>query len=48
MIRYVLPQVPWSIADELEEKLEGIDYRITHYQPVRDFLFSELSTAEQN
>ena len=23
MIRYVLPQVPWSIADELEEKLEG-------------------------
>ena len=47
MIRYVLPQVPWSIADELENKLEGIDYRITHYEPVRDFLFSEQQAADR-
>ena len=47
MIRYVLPQVPWTIADELEEKLKGIDYRITHYEPVRDFLFSEQQSADR-
>ena len=47
MIRYVMPQVPWSIADELEKKLEGIDYRITHYEPVRDFLFSEQQSADR-
>ena len=46
-IRYVLPQVPWSIADELEKKLEGIDYRITHYEPARDFLFSEQQSADR-
>ena len=47
MIRYVMPQVPWSIADELEKKLEGIDYRITHYEPARDFLFSEQQSADR-
>ena len=43
----LLPQVSWDIADELEGKLKGIDYRITHYEPARDFLFSDQQSADQ-
>ena len=45
--RYVMPQVPWDIADELDKKLEGVDYRISHYEPARDFLFSEQHLADR-